>query len=201
MKKLSHGIIAVVLCFSMVGCSSAWLSVAIKDLPVLIQEALNIASLVTLVTGASTNDAIVINKISGIAAASLNVIQADYDAYKANPTATNLEKIQSAIAAVQANLPAELAAAHISNPALQVKVQTAVTLILTTVSTFAALIPSATAKTAESVPVKPPTPKQLRDQWNSTVCGVDPCKVKLPGAFSQLKSGIGTGLGEAFGHR
>src|SRR5207247_3334005 len=60
----------------------------------------------------------------------LNLLQALYDQYKANPDKAILAKIQSVIGDIKQNLPALLQAAHITNPTLLARVTAAVNLIL-----------------------------------------------------------------------
>ncbi|HEV3208399.1 MAG TPA: hypothetical protein VGZ28_15725 [Terriglobales bacterium] len=76
------------------------------------------------------------------------------------------------IQGVNQNLPALLRAAHISDAARSARITAAVNLIVTTVGTFAALIPqpaAAAPKTARQNPVIP-RPKGLKKQWNQLVC-------------------------------
>ena len=138
--------LAVLLAISLLatGCTAQWISVALADLPVLLQMALNIGSLVTtLQTGQqlSASEAQAIQSISAEASKDLNLLQTLYNQYQANPTASALQKIQSTVADINQNLPALLAAAHIADPVLSARVGAAVNLILATVTSFAALIP------------------------------------------------------------
>jgi hypothetical protein len=68
-------------------------------------------------------------------------------------------------------LPALLQAAHISDPALSARKTVAVNLILTSVSSFAALIPQppSTAPTTARRNTVIPQPKGLKRQWNQQV--------------------------------
>ena len=95
-----------------------------------------------------------------------------YNAYKASPSADALQKIESMIQETNQELPALLQAAHISDPALSARITAAVNLILTSVSSFASLIPQAPStvpKTARQNTVIP-QPKDLKRQWNQQVC-------------------------------
>jgi hypothetical protein len=176
------------------GCSAQWISVALADLPVLLQMALNIGSVVTtLQSGQQLNaaEAQAIQNISAEASKDLNLLQTLYNQYKANPTASALQKIQSTIADVNQNLPALLQAAHIGDPVLAARVAAAVNLILATVTSFAALIPQVsgmpTGRIAAAAPsgkkATIPQPKDLKKQWNQTVCGATG-KAGLDSAFS-----------------
>ena len=157
------------------GCSAQWISVALADLPVLAQMALNIASLVTaLQSGQQMNpaEAAAIQNVSAEAGRDLSLLQSLYDQYKANPDAGTLQKIQDEIGAINQNLPALLQTARISNPALTGRVTAAVNLILATVNSFAALIPQSVtaARRAERRQVSIPSAKELKRQWNQQVC-------------------------------
>jgi len=145
-NSFSRIVLAAVLSISLMttGCSAQWISVALADLPVLTQMALNLAALVaTLQTGKqlSPTEALAIRNISAEASKDLTLLQALYNTYKANPSPDALQKIESVIQDTNHNLPALLQAAHISDAALSARITAAVNLILTTVSSFASLIP------------------------------------------------------------
>jgi hypothetical protein len=188
--------LAVLLAISLIttGCTAQWISVALADLPVLLQMALNIGSLVTaLQTGRqlSASEAQAIQNISAEASKDLNLLQTLYNQYQANPTASALKNIQSTAADIDQNLPALLQAAHIGDPTLSARVGAAVNLILATVTSFAALIPQPsgmpTARTGAAAPAGRkaviPQPGDLKKQWNQTVCGTTG-KASLDSAFS-----------------
>lgn len=179
MKFKSKPILALVLAITIAatGCSAQWISVALEDLPVLTQMALNIATLVSaLASGqqASTADVAVIQNISAQASRDLNLMQTLYNEYKSNPSSTTLQKIQNVVADLNQNLPTLLQAAHISNATLAARVTAAVNLILTTVSSFASLIPqpapTATPTTSQKLKTSLPHVSDLKKQWNQQVC-------------------------------
>src|SRR5579863_4058266 len=179
-KTMNHSrsktILALVLAITLAatGCSAQWINLALQDLPILTQMALNIATLVsTLASGqqASAADTAVIENISAQAGRDLNLLQSLYSEYKANPSSTTLQKIQNVISDLNQNLPALLQSAHIGNPVLSARITAAINLILTTVNSFAALIPQAAPSTAQKVPsTPPPSAKELKKQWNQQVC-------------------------------
>ncbi len=171
-------------------CSSQWISVALADLPVLTQMALNIGTLVTTmdsgkpITAAETAG---IQAISNEASKDLNLLQSLYNDYKANPNATKLQKINDAITSINQNLPAVLQAAHIADPTLLARVSAGVNLILTTVESFAALMPQTQIQSHTRLSVSqahvPPAATasvqkkvvlansaELKKQWNQQVC-------------------------------
>ena len=169
-------LIAVVLTATIVisGCSSQWINLALQDLPVLTQMALNIATLVsTLASGqqASSGDVAVIQNISAQASRDLSLLQTLYSEYKTNPSATTLAKIQNVISDINQSLPGLLQSAHISNATLSARITAAVNLILTTLNSFAALIPQKSAPTAQLSPkLALPNAKGLKKVWNQQVC-------------------------------
>ena len=155
------------------GCSAQWINLALQDLPVLTQMALNVATLVSaLASGkqASSADVAVIQNISAEAGRELNLLQTLYSEYKANPAATTLAKIQNVISDLNQNLPMLLGSAHLSNPTLSARIAAAVNLILTTVNSFAALIPQKSAATSQKTSATLPIAKDLKKQWNQHVC-------------------------------
>jgi len=155
------------------GCSAQWINLALQDLPVLTQMALNVATLVSaLASGkqASSADVAVIQNISAQASRDLNLLQTLYGEYKANPSATTLQKIQNVISDLNQNLPALLESAHLSNPTLFARIAAAVNMILTTVNSFAALIPQKLATTSQKTSATLPIAKDLKRQWNQRVC-------------------------------
>jgi len=97
-------------------------------------------------------------------------LQTLYSEYKANPAATTLAKIQNVISDLNQNLPALLESAHLSNSMLTARIAAAVNLILTTVNSFAALIPQKLATTSQKTSATLPIAKDLKKQWNQRVC-------------------------------
>jgi hypothetical protein len=145
-KSMMKVVLAAVLSVSLLatGCSAQWISVALADLPVLTQMSLNIAALAaTLQSGKQLNpvDAVAIQNISAEAGRDLNLLMTLYEQYKANPSGDGLVKIEAEISTINTNLPGLLLAAHIGDPILSARITAAVNLILTTVSSFASLIP------------------------------------------------------------
>ena len=119
----SKCLIAAVLALTIAatGCSAQWINVALQDLPVLTEMALNIASLVgTLGSGkqASSADVAVVQNISAQASRDLNLLQTLYTEYKSNPNSATLQKIQNVISGLNQNLPALFQSAHISSATL-----------------------------------------------------------------------------------
>src|SRR5581483_5026406 len=95
-------VLAIVLSISLLatGCSAQWISVALADLPVLVQMALNIGSLVTTLQSGnqlSAIDAATIQNISTEASKDLNLLQTLYSEYKTNPSTSTLQQINNVI--------------------------------------------------------------------------------------------------------
>jgi len=185
----SKTLFMTLLCLSLIatGCTAQWIKVALADLPILAQMALNLGNLVTTLQSGkqlSSNDAAAIQTISNQAAQDLHLLQTLYDEYQANPSTSAMQKIQNASDELEQNLPALLQASHVSDPVLSARVTAAVNLILTTVNSFAALIPqptgTATAKEAAHKTAVVPRPKDLKEQWNREVCGASQvgCEMK-----------------------
>ncbi len=187
--KTMKGVLAMALAVSLAatGCSAQWISVALADLPVLVQMALNIATFAETAQGKviSAADEAAIQSISSEASKDLNLLQSLYNEYKASPSDAGLQKINAAIAVIQQNLPALLQASHISDAALAQQVTAGVNLILTTVESFAALMPKSSQAAASvnvheqlSRPRAVPRAAELKKAWNETVCGEVRCAIK-----------------------
>jgi len=193
----SKPVLAIVLSISLLatGCSAQWISVALADLPVLIQMALNIGTIIsTLQSGKQINptEAAAIQNISAQASKDLNLLATLYNDYKANPSASALQKIQSVIADIDQSLPALLQAAHIGDPVLSARVAAGVNLILTTVASFAALIPQSSTQLAAARVTRQqiaiPKASDLKKQWNQQVCGpTSNAALDLSAAACQLR--------------
>ncbi len=177
--------LSLVLAMATAACSSQWINVALTDLPVLAQMALNIAALSATMQGKpmSSGDASAIQGISSEATKDLTLLKALFNDYKAQPSQTGLQKINDAIGVLQSNLPAVLNAAHISDPLVSQRVTAGVSLILTTVESFAALMPSSQpanvhAQMAPRAKLPVPTASQLKQSWNQQVCPEPSCQLK-----------------------
>ena len=166
--------LALAIALAATGCSAQWINTALQDLPVLTQMALNIATLVTTLAAgqqASTADTAVIQNISAQASRDLNLLQTLYNEYKVSPSPTTLQKLQSAISDLNQNLPTLLQSAHISNATVAARIAAAVNLILTTVNSFAALMPQPSPATSRKTPPAALLhAKDLKKQWNQQVC-------------------------------
>lgn len=189
-------------------CTASWVSTALTDLPVLTQMALNIGTLVsTLSTGkpVSPADQATIQNISAQAAKDLNLIASFYADYKTTQDPSALVKITAAIEDTQENLTALLAAAHISDPDLSARITAGVNLILTTVQSFASLIPTPPATTSAAIARRAavpgarnkkanvPSPNDLKKAWNQQVAP----QFSECGRACGIVHGLGNAIGEA----
>jgi hypothetical protein len=179
-KSMSKIVLSVVLSISLIttACTAQWLNLALTDLPVLTQMALNIATLVaTLQSGQQIDPAEItaVQNISAEASRDLALLQSLYNEYKANPNASTLQNIENTIAKITQNLPALLQSAHVSDPTTAARLSAGVNLILTTVSSIAALMPQQTPSTSQAgAKITIPNAKELKQQWNQQVCAPSP---------------------------
>jgi hypothetical protein len=169
--------LAIVLSLSLLatGCSAQWITVALADLPVLTQMALNIAAMVTTLQSGkqlSPAESSAVQNISAEASKDLTLLQTFYNDYKANPSTGTRQNIEKVITEINQNLPALLQAARISDPTLAARVTAGVNLILNTVSSFASLMPTTAASTSQKTGrgISIPKAKDLKKQWNEQVC-------------------------------
>jgi hypothetical protein len=81
-----------------------------------------------------------------------NALVTTLDTYKASPTATNLQAVQSAFEAVNANVSQLESAAQIKNGTTATTVSAVVQLLTQAVTEIAALVPAQTAQSAVLIP-------------------------------------------------
>jgi len=121
-------------------------------------------------------------KISQMAVTGLQVIEQTYNAYESDKTGTGkLAAFEAAVLAFQQNLPAELAAAQISNPTTKAAVTAAVNIVLDWVDALAGQVPQLSKKTAANrsrrgtgeIPSKPLMKSQIVARWKTEVCRGD----------------------------
>ena len=145
----------------------AWVNAAEQDAEVAVPIA---ASLVDVVDPAV---APVVTLIEN----GFNALVKTLDTYKASSTATNLQAVQAAFAAVNANVAQLESAAQIKNAATQNTVAGVVALLSQTVTEIAALVPPATATAALGAPLKVRgqakgwKAKDIKRQFNQIVKG------------------------------
>lgn len=176
---IAKGILAVTLSAALLvsACSTAWIQIALQDLPVLVQIVTSIAGIMSAAQGRGQVDPAVASQIQSIAnqvQSDLNLVKSLVDSYNAassttKPTIRN--QIDAALTAVQGNLSAMLSAAHLNNPALQATISASVGLAISTILAIQSLLPptaaAGPARLKLSVnPSKPLSPKQLKATVN-----------------------------------
>lgn len=146
--KCAGAAIAAGLCLTIVlaGCSTGWIQQAEEIVAALIPAAGNIVALVAAVQGkgVAANDVQMIQNAGAQAAADLELIQSLIAAYEKADAAAQvgiLKHIESAIAAVEANLRGLLPALHIQDAATQAKVTAVIGIVLSEVESLAAIVP------------------------------------------------------------
>jgi hypothetical protein len=175
--RVGHTLLAVLLACTML-LTACTFDQVISDIDVVIETANAIGSAVGAV---SPVDAAVIQGLASTALLGMNTIKTVYDAYKASGAVTDEQKLMAAIQAVQTNLPAELAAAHIDS-ATAVRIVTAwVNLVVTALTAILNALPSLTSSTVSTrkkvkLAKSLPTRSSIKAQWANDVCQNDaPC--------------------------
>jgi hypothetical protein len=163
------------------GCSTSWINVALADLPVITEVAVNIASLVAAdpngsASGANSAAAAEVQTIANQVKSDLALVQSLVSSYQSATAAQKpavVQKISAALADVQTNLNAILTAVHVNDAALQATITAAVGVAVTTVASIESLLPaspapvSAPATAKASSGSRPPSAKQLKKQFNA----------------------------------
>jgi hypothetical protein len=207
-KKLALSALVLVLCLSLAACT---VDQVLSDIDLLLQTAAQIG---TAVGAVSPADGAIITALSAIATKGITTLQKTYDSYKASGATTDLAKVRAAANALNSNLAAELAAAHISDPATLAKVTAWCTLIYTTTNLVLNALPQATASAEQPsgamsmfggspkrapIVIQIPTPEQLQAQWETQVCKSDQKCGKLVKArhvhgYGKVKRALTLGL-------
>ncbi len=144
---------ATLVPFSIEGCSTSWIVTAEQDLPTILSIVESILSIAALASGngtASAGEVSAITSIGNTIKASLAALQAVIASYNAAPSSTLLAQIAAGLSAIQQNLSAILAAAHIANNALQTTITTAVGLALSVVASIQLLMPAPAPATVKA---------------------------------------------------
>ena len=177
---LVAGAALVAVSTSIEGCAVPnWVNTALADLPTILNIATTVA---TIVADAATGGAITpaVGAIIAAATAAVNVaipvIQKLIADYQANPTASLIDQIKTALLDVQNNLGNILTAAHVFNPALRTVITTAMGLGIGVVTAILSLLPApvVTAGTLKAQAAaqsgwvnKPTSPTTINSQLNA----------------------------------
>jgi len=149
---LAAGAALVAAGTAMEGCAIPnWVNVALADLPTILSIATTVASIVAdAATGGTLTPAIA--AVIATATAAINVaipvIQKLIADYQANPTASTVDNIKTAMLDVQNQLGQILTAAHILNPTLRTVITTSMGLAIGVVTAILSLLPASTAAAA-----------------------------------------------------
>jgi len=176
MRHIAKGALSIVLAATLViaGCSTSWINIALADLPVITQVALNIASIVAQSGVADSQTATQIQSVSNEVKADLTLVQSLIESYQSSPAtqrATILAQINTALSSAQGNFQAILAAAHVKDPALQATITGAVSIALSTLVAIQSLVPAPSGAVKASRPIKPMSAKELKKEFNAVFVG------------------------------
>ena len=176
MKKFAsilwqHGMIAL-LCCSMLFTTACTVDQVLSSLDAVLQTA---EGLETAVGAVSPADAAALQLLTGLAVKGIQIIQSDYDTYEKDKTASNLQNIVVAAQTLQATLPQNLAAAHISDASAVQKATAWVNLVTTSVASAVSLIAPAVARSSISAhTVKAASlnlsAESIQARWQKEVC-------------------------------
>lgn len=164
-------ILATVMTLSACWFKAQWITTAEQDLPILINMAESIASLIALTKTVQTptaSEVAAIQHIGDVATQGLQAIYASYQSYTSANATTTIAQIQAACGALTANLKDLLAAAQIKDQMLLNRVTAAVTIIVSTVETFLSLVPQSKAlakRVSKAALSALPSPSALKQAW------------------------------------
>jgi hypothetical protein len=145
---MSGGAAVAVATVGTTGCSTSWIDTVIADIPVVVNIANSVVSVIAEATGNGSlpaSVAAILTTAMNVAIASLNAFQDAANAYKANDSKGNLAALISALTKAQGDVQgviAALPAGTVSPTVLAVIVAALGTAILT-LSSIQALIPGA----------------------------------------------------------
>lgn len=164
------------------GCSTAWISTVINDIPELINIADSVISIVGVATGngtLATAAGATVTTFANVLKASLTAMQDAANAYNSNKSQGNLQALIAATQAVQndlANITAALPSGTVSS-SLQTSLVAGIGLAVTIMSAIQAIIPGAapvavTASAVQAVSqgkVSVPNADTIRYAYNCTL--------------------------------
>ena len=152
---------------TMEGCNTDWIATAINDLPTIVDVVTTVATIVAdALSGGAITPAVaaVIATAAKAAEVALNLVKQLVSDYEANPSASTLEKIKTALLDVQSQIGQILDASHIFNIALRAIISTGLGVAITVLTQIMSLIPASTtaAKAVQMAQVK----KTAIKPWN-----------------------------------
>lgn len=158
--------LAVVPTLGIEGCSTSWIAVAEKDLPVVVNIAEVVAGIVTSLTGTAALSPVIlaaIQEASNVFSAAMQALQDAIAAYQAAPSSTTLGKVVSAIDAVEADAPKVIQSIAQAPGNIVSIVTSAIGTAITLLSAIESLIPSAAPATVAAKRVQITTKAKLPD--------------------------------------
>ena len=171
-NRILKSSVAVILVAAMAisGCSTAWIDVALKDLPVVVQI---VSSILAIADVSAVPQA---QAAGGEAQRDLQLLNAAIADYRAAQTAqaqaNALTAMQNALSAANGHLNDILTAVHVKDPAKQAAISAGVGVALSVLVSIQALLPSNAPKVAHAV--KLPNHKEVKRQFNSAMAGAYP---------------------------
>lgn len=160
------------------GCSTSWMTTAENDLPIVVNIATTIVSIVATLTGnggLTPAAVVIIQEAANVFSAGMSALQDAINAYKSSPTASLLAKVIAAIDAVEADAPKVIATIS-QVPANVVSIITAgIGTAISLLSAIESLIPKSAvvgtvlATRAQAVKVSMPNAAQVKSNWNAVL--------------------------------
>lgn len=181
-------LLAVALfCVTFSAACSFSVDVALSDIDIVLQTADAVCSNAVLgaVLPAETQAC---ELVANVGVVGLNFVKSAYDTWKASGAATDLQKLQAAIALAQTDLNQALSVLHVTDAHVVEVVQKWVAIVVSTFTVVLELLPKLTsAMTAHSKSVQVaqiasmlPTPETLKARWVNEVCkGGKACSTKV----------------------
>src|SRR5437879_4530365 len=177
--KVPTAILALTLSFTATNyaCNTqAWLNAIGQYLPLAIQIAKSIVSLIVVFNpSASQEDQGYVNSIGDEATRDYQLLQSLYQQYKATPNASTQAAIENTLTLIVNNLPQLLSTGHIKDPSLAAKVTAAVNILVTVADTIIAQMPVKSpqlrARKAQArIAAAGFSPSAVKVQWDTLVC-------------------------------
>lgn len=151
-----------------------WVKAAQQILPVVLPMITNMVVAVSLLEGktVSPSDLNTISETANQVSADLNLVGQLVDQYQSSPSPTTVEKINTALADVNAHLNSLLPALHITDPATVQKITAVTTLIDSEVNSIEQILPIVSGGQAHAqarAAAIPLSADQLKRQYNAIV--------------------------------
>ena len=138
----------------MTGCSTTWIDVALKDLPVIVSIANTLVSVIGEATGNAVLSAAAsaaITEAAQIFSTDIGVLQDAINAYQSSASASTLTKAIAALDAVQADATKIIAALPINVPALASVLTAGIGTVVSLLAAIESLLPTTTTPAVAAV--------------------------------------------------